>query len=182
MPRRQVVLRPPLTRRTLVWFPPADDVTDLERFRAAHDPLARALPAHVTLVFPFGSSLGDVQVAAHVRRTVARWPVLPVRLEGLGHFHADWIYVRLSHGHAAVTALHDRLYRGALAPFLRRDLPYEPHVTIARAADFDACVTLMQSARALGLDRPRDAVMRTLTLCTVSDDGGVEPNEHFGLG
>jgi 2'-5' RNA ligase len=182
MPRRQVVLRPPLPHRTLVWFPPADAVADLERFRAAHDPRSRALAAHVTLVFPFGSSLGDVQVAAHVRRTVARWPVLPVRLEGLGHFHADWIYVRLSHGHAAVSALHDRLYRGALAPFLRRELPYEPHVTIARAVDVLACDALLRTARAQGLDRPRDAVMRTLTLCTVHEDGRVEPYAQFELG
>jgi 2'-5' RNA ligase len=182
MPRRPVVSRPPLPRRTLVWFPPAEAVADLERFRAVHDPLARRLPAHLTLVFPFGSSLGDVQVAAHVRRTVARWPALPVRLGGLGHFHADWIYVGVTRGHEAVTALHDRLYRGALAPFLRRDLAYEPHITIARAADAPACATLVQAARAQGLERPRDAVMRTLTLSRVLGDGRIEALAEFGLG
>src|SRR5438105_6565973 len=181
MPQRRVVSRPPLPRRTVVWFPPADTVADFERFRAAHDPLARALRAHVTLVFPFGSTLGDVQVAAHVRRAVARWPVLPLRLEGLGHFHADWIYVRLSRGHAAVTALHDRLYRGALAPFLRHDLSYEPHVTIGRAVDVHGCDALMQAARAQRLDSPRDAVMRTLTLGTVHDEGRVEAYAQFEL-
>ena len=182
MPRRRVVLRRPLPRRTLVWFPPPETVADLERFRAAHDPLARAVAAHVTLVFPFGSTLGDVQVAAHVRRATARWPVLPVRLEGLGHFHADWIHVRMTQGHAAVTALHDRLYRGALAPFLRRDFPYEPHVTIGRAVDLHACTAFLHAARAQGLDRPREAVMRTLSLCTVHDDDRVEAYAQFELG
>ena len=182
MPRRRVVSRPPLPRRAVVWFPPQALCEDIERFRAAHDPLAAALRAHVTLVFPFASTLGGVQVAAHVRRALARWPVLPVRLEGLGHFHADWIYLRMTQGHAAVTALHDRLYRGALAPFLRRDLPYEPHLTIGRAHDASACEALLAAARAARLDRPREAVMRALTLVTLTDDGRVAPESEFALG
>ena len=182
MPRRRVVSRPPLPRRAIVWFPPAEIVAELESFRVLHDPLARVLAAHLTLVFPFASSLGTVQVAAHVRRALARWPILPIALEGLGHFHADWIYVRVTRGHAAVTALHDRLYRGALAPFLRRDLPYEPHVTIGRAPDAPACERVLAAARAAGLDRPREAVIRTLTLCNLHDDGRVSADDEFALG
>lgn len=182
MPRRRVVQRPPLPRRAIVWFPPAEAVVDVERFRAAHDPLARAIAAHVTLVFPFASTLGMVQVAAHVRRATAHWPPLPVRFEGIGDFHADWVHLRLSLGRAAVTALHDRLYRGALAPFLRVELPYEPHLTIGRADDPAGCQDLVRAARAQRLERPRDAVMRTLTLCRVRNDGGVTPEMEFALG
>jgi 2'-5' RNA ligase len=182
MPRRRVVPRPRLPRRAVVWFPPAAIVDDVERFRAVNDPLAPAIAAHVTLVFPFASTLGMVQVAAHVRRAAARWPSLPVRLEGLGHFHADWVHVRVTLGCAAVTALHDRLYRGALAPFLRRELAYEPHVTIGRAVDPRACSAMIEAARAARLDRPRDAVMRALTLCRVHDDGSVTPEMEFALG
>jgi len=181
MPRRRVVSRPPLPRRAIVWFPPREVVEDVERFRALHDPLGSALPAHVTLVFPFASTLGTVQVAAHVRRAIARWPVLPVRLAGLGHFHADWIYLRMTQGQAAVTALHDRLYSRALAPFLRRDLPYEPHLTIGRAPDAAACEVLLDAARKAGLDRPRHAVIRSLTVCTLTDEG-VTPEAEFALG
>jgi 2'-5' RNA ligase len=182
MPRRRVVSRPPLPRRALLWFPPRAMLEDVERFRALHDPLAHSIAAHLTLVFPFASTLGMVQVAAHVRRATARWPCLPVRLEGLGHFHADWIHLRVTTGCAAVSALHDRLYRGALAPFLRRDLAYEPHVTIARAADAGECDAVIGAASAARLDRPRDAVMRTLTLCRVHHDGGVAPEADFALG
>src|SRR5206468_1262087 len=126
--------------------------------------------------------LGTVQVAAHLRRALARWPVLPLRLDGLGHFHADWIYLRVSRGSAAVTALHDRLYRRALAPFLRADLPYEPHLTIGRAADAATCDSLLDAARAAALHRPRDAVMRALTLCTLHDDERVSADAEFPLG
>jgi 2'-5' RNA ligase len=182
MPRRRVVSRPALPRRAIVWFPPAAVVADVERFRRVHDPLAVALPAHVTIVFPFASALGQVQVAAHVRRAVSRWPALPVRLHGLGHFHFDWVHVKVTRGAEAVTALHDRLYRGALAPFLRRDLPYEPHLTIARAAEAATCDALLAQAAAMGLGAPRDAVLRTLTLCTLRADGTLATDEEFGIG
>ena len=55
-------------------------------------------------------------------------------------------------------------------------------MTIGRAADFDACETLLRDARGLGLDRRREAVMRTLTLCAVHDDGRVTPCAEFALG
>ena len=182
MPRRRVVTRPPLPRRAIVWFPPADLVADVERFRALHDPLAGTLPAHVTLVFPFASALGAVQVAAHVRRAVARWPALPVRLQGLSHIHADWLHVRVTRGAEALTALHDRLYAGSLAPFLRAEFTYEPHLTIARAAPGHDCDALLARAAALDLGRPRDAIVRTVTLCTLRPDGTLTTDEEFGLG
>lgn len=31
-----------------------------------------------------------------------------------------------------MTRLHDRLYAGVLAPHLRRDIPYRPHLTVGR--------------------------------------------------
>ena len=182
MPRRLVTSRPPLPRRALVWFPQAAAMAAIERFRAVHDPLAAALPAHLTLVFPFASTLGAVQVAAHVRRAIARWPALPVRFEGLGHFQSDWVHLRVGRGHAAITALHDRLYRGALAPFLRRDLPYEPHLTIARASPERSSEWLIEAAREARLDRPLDDVMRVLTLVRVGPRGAIEPESEFGLG
>jgi 2'-5' RNA ligase len=182
MPRRRVVSRPPLPRRALVWLLPSEVGPDIERFRAAHDPLAGVLAAHLTFVFPFASTLGAVQIAAHVRRALARWPVLPVRLEGLGHFHADWPHLRVSRGHDSVMALHDRLYRGALSPFLRRDLPYEPHVTLARARDAADCDALLARARDAQLDRPREAVIRALTMVLLHDDGSIRPEAEFALG
>lgn len=38
-------------------------------------------------------------------------------------------------GFGAIVRLHDRLYSGPLAPELRLDLAYIPHVTVARHAD-----------------------------------------------
>jgi hypothetical protein len=112
--------RPQLPRRALVWFPPAASLVAVEAFRMRHDPLAAALPAQVTFVFPFSSSLSALQTGTHVRRVAAGWPVLPVVFAGSGAFDAQWVRLRVTRGRHALTELHDRLYRGILSPSCAR--------------------------------------------------------------
>jgi 2'-5' RNA ligase len=181
MPRRRLHLRPALPRRALAWFPSPEAFAATQAFRQKHDPLAARLAPHVTLVFPFESNLGDVQVAAHVRRVVGRWPAIPVRFGGFGHFNGDWVYRRIARGREALLELHDRLYRNAFAPFLRADLPYEPHLTIARATVTLDAHALIRQAEA-ELSRPDEAVLRELALCRFGLDGTLDCRTRFALG
>jgi 2'-5' RNA ligase len=173
--------RPHLPRRAIVWFPPASAMTAVETFRAAHDPLADVMPAHVTLVFPFASSLSTLQIATHVRRTIARWPVLPVAFGGTGAFDAQWVHLRVTRGRHALEELHARLYRGVLAPFLRAEFSYEPHLTIGRAPDMAACATMLATAESV-LQRPLEATMVALSLITLRSNGAVEHGADMPLG
>ena len=141
--------RPPLTRRAIVAFPVAGDLTGVEAFRRRHDPLGPALPAHVTLVFPFASTLSGLQVATHARRVASRWPPLPIELAGVDAYAAQWVHLRVTRGHESIIELHDRLYRRVLAPFLRAEFEYLPHVTIARGRCGAMRTRRRRSARAL---------------------------------
>jgi 2'-5' RNA ligase len=172
--------RPALPRRAVVAFV-AGLPDGVEALRREHDPLAAAVPAHVTFVFPFASSLSDVQVAAHVRRIAGRWPVLPVTLSGVDAYDGRWVHVRVTRGRDAVVELHDRLYRGALAPFLRREFDYEPHVTLGRASDAGECAAMIEHARAV-LARPVDGVLRALAIVALSAAGDVAIEREIGLG
>lgn len=171
--RPRQVLRPRLPRRALVWFPPAARLESIEAFRARHDPLAATIPAHVTLVFPFASSLSALQIATHVRRVAAGWPVLPVAFAGSDAFDAQWVHLRVTRGRHALAELHDRLYRGILAPFLRVEFAYEPHLTIGRAADTSACAAMLRAAEE-SLRAPVEATLDALTLLTLRGNGRVE--------
>jgi 2'-5' RNA ligase len=171
----------PLPRRAVVWFPPAEVLGDIEAFRAEHDPRARAIAAHVTLVFPFASALTSVQIAAHVRRVAARWPVLPVEIFGSDAFAAQWLYLRVTRGRQALMELHGRLYRGVLAPFLRHDFPYEPHLTIGVADDVAACNAALARA-ATQLRQPVAATVNALCVVTLRSDGRIERGTEIPLG
>lgn len=153
----------------------------VEAFRHEHDPLAGTLGAHVTFVFPFASSLSGVQVAAHVRRIAARWPVLPVTLEGVDAYAAQWVHLRVAQGRHAISALHDRLYRGVLAPFLRREFEYEPHVTVGRAGDAPACERMLAQAR-LAFPRPLAGVLRALAIVAFDEAGRATIEREVALG
>ena len=173
--------RPPLVRRAIVAFPNGGGLDDLEAFRARHDPLASSIRAHVTFVFPFASTLSGLQVLTHVRRVAGRWPVLPVRIDGVDAFAWEWVHLRITRGREAIVELHDRLYRRALAPFLRTEFDYTPHVTIGRADLPDACEAMLREARAK-FARPRDAVLRSLAIVALPPDAPLHVEAEVPLG
>jgi hypothetical protein len=91
----------------------------IESFRARHDPMAARIPAHVSLVFPFGSVLTPLQLETHVRRIVSRWPPIPVTFRHVRMHANEFVFLMASRGAARSTALHDRLYTRSLRPHLR---------------------------------------------------------------
>jgi 2'-5' RNA ligase len=124
--------RPPLPRFAVAWFPAFEGIERIEAFRRKHDPVAQLIPAHLSLVFPFPTAHTRLQVQTHVQRVVSRWPPLAVTLRRVRLHANECLFLMASRGAAAVTALHDKLSTRSLQPHLRRDLPYEPHITLAR--------------------------------------------------
>ena len=43
-----------------------------------------------------------------------------------------FVFLVPDEGHARISLLHDRLYRGRLAPYLRLDVPFTPHINITQ--------------------------------------------------
>ena len=181
MRRARTPPRPPLARRAVVAFIDGAGAPSIEAFRARHDPLASALQPHVTFVFPFGSTLSSMQVAAHVRKVAARWPVLPIRLEGVDAWAAEWVHLVVTQGREAIVELHDHLYVRALAPFLRSEFEYRPHVTLARAPEAAGCAAILGEARAT-FTRPLDFVLRSLAVLSLRPDGAIGIDAEIGRG
>src|SRR3981081_2857872 len=127
--------RPALPRYSVAWFPGFAGRERIESFRARHDPAAGDIAAHLTVVFPFPTAHSRLQVETHVNRVVSRWPPVPVAFRRVRMHANEFLFLMASRGAASVTALHDKLYTRSFAPHLRRDLPYEPHITLARYAE-----------------------------------------------
>jgi 2'-5' RNA ligase len=165
--------RPPLPRFAVAWFPQFRDIERIEEFRRRHDPMAPYIPAHLTLVFPFPTAHSRLQVQTHVQRVVSRWPPIPVGFRAVRLHANEFVFLMASRGAAAMTTLHDKLYTRSFQPHLRRDLPYEPHITIARNASFPALERAFSEAQdAFGPEF--DDVIREVTLLAVDRDGKIE--------
>jgi 2'-5' RNA ligase len=174
MPKRLRPPRPRQPRFAVAWFPRFAGIERIEAFRKAHDPMAALIPAHLTLVFPFPTSLTRLQVETHVRRVVSRFPVVPVSFKSVRPCASEFLFLMAARGAAAITELHDRLYTRSLAPHLRRDLEYQPHITLARHATLEALDASADEARDAFRDEFRDT-LREVSLVAVAPDGRISP-------
>lgn len=174
MRRRLRAPRPRQPRYAVAWFPGFEGIERIEAFRRRHDPVAHLIAAHVSLVFPFPTAMTRLQVETHVKRVTGRFPVIPATFRTVKPAASEFAFLMASRGAAAITELHDRLYTRALAPHLRRDLEYAPHITIARHPSLEALDAAVDEARGLFRDEFR-AVLREVTLLAVEPDGRIAP-------
>jgi hypothetical protein len=173
MARARAPSRPPLPRFAVAWFPSFEGIQRVEAFRRRHDPMAVMIPAHVSLVFPFPTALSRLQVATHVQRVASRWPPIPVTFRRPRIEANEFVFLMAARGAASIKGLHDRLYTRSLAPHLRRELSYEPHIPLARQPDFARLeAALAEAEEAFGGEF--SAVMREVSLLAVGRAGKIE--------
>jgi 2'-5' RNA ligase len=123
-------------KRSILLFPDLSNRSQIERYRDRFDPLARKIPPHVTLVFPFESP--DFQtndLASHVAERIATVRAFTLEAALPAIVENECIYLKVTHGAEQVRRLHDSLYAGVLHPLLRTDLHYAPHITIGRYSE-----------------------------------------------
>lgn len=180
MARLRTPNRPPLPRFAVAWFPQFQGLERIEAFRARHDPMAALISAHLTLVFPFPTALSRLQVETHVARVASAWPPIPVTLRSVRTEANEFVFLMAARGAASIAGLHDRLYTRSLQPHLRRDLPYEPHITLARHAEYPRLERALEEAREAFGGESQD-VIREITLLALGRDGKIERLRDFPL-
>lgn len=142
----------------------SEDAVWIDTIRRAHDPQYEAVPAHVTLVFPFESADPD-WFAGHVASVAAVTPPTDVvfdRLTRIENPHQPkYRFLNVLLADAASTAPLMTLYK-ALGG--RGD--YEPHVTLTR---FGAVFSAKALERQMGsLERPVRGRIAALEILEIS--------------
>ncbi len=106
-----------------------------------NDPLAHAIPAHVTLLGPTRVPRRQREtLVEHLADVVAQVAPFPMSLRGTGTFRpvSDVVFVQVARGISGCERLEQRIRTGAYAVALT--FPYHPHVTVAHdvaEADLD---------------------------------------------
>lgn len=180
MARARTPPRPPLPRFAVAWFPAFRGIERIEAFRREHDPAAALVPAHLSLVFPFPTALTRLQVETHVQRVASRWPPIPVTFHRVRIEANEFLFLMAARGAASIKGLHDKLYTRSLQHHLRRDLPYEPHITLARYAQLPKLeAALAQAEEEFGGELAD--VIREVTLLAVGRNGKIGRLKTFPL-
>jgi 2'-5' RNA ligase len=143
------------------------------------DPLARAVPPHVTLLPPTDVTLGAVAgIEAHLAGVAGRLRPFPVTLAGTDTFRpvSPVVFVRVVSGGGCCDEVQRAVRTGPLAREL--SFPYHPHVTVAHRLD-DATLDAAQAALA-GFEAEFHA--EAFVLYEHGDDEVWRPRRSFGFG
>jgi 2'-5' RNA ligase len=170
--------------RAVVAFPllDADDRQWIESIRAKHDPEAKRIAAHFTLVFPAVLPLRATEAhltrvahaTAPIRFVLRRATVAPDAIGSGGH-----VFLIPEDGRDALVGLHERLYEGALQPHAKRHPSFTPHVTLAAGTAIDPLHTLAGELNAKNLSI-RGSISE-LVLVEVTEDA-IRPVGNYSLG
>ena len=131
-----------------------DDARFIGAIRAAHDRQASILGPHFTLLFGC-QALDEASYLEHVRKiaaSTAAFPFTCLEAESDDDDGRGVVLLVPDLGRGEITALHDRLYTGPMAPHLRRDTHFVAHMTIGHAADAAAAAALCDALQADGVD------------------------------
>ena len=108
------------------------------------DPSRASVPLHFTLVFAT-DAIERSALVDHVQHEARAFPPFDfvanasdVVWDPMGEL---WLLrLRAKQGGDQIAELHDALYSGLLAPELRADIPYAPHVTVVGSKAKDECL------------------------------------------
>ncbi len=131
-----------------------EDARFIARIRASHDRHVSVLGPHFTLLFGC-AAVDEAAYVDHVRAIASSTSAFPFTCfetepdqdEGRGY-----AYLVPDLGRGELTALHDSLYTGPMAPHLRADRHFAAHMTVGHAADFDAAARLCDELNAEGIN------------------------------
>ena len=114
---------------SIVYYPDLKDQR-VDQFREEYDPYVRLIRDHLAIVFPFPAELGLDVLENHMLGALRKWNPFDVHFEGFEKSWDHWLFLTITKGEDELIAIHDDLYTCALAPFLREDIQFKPHVAL----------------------------------------------------
>ena len=145
------------------------DTSRINRLRKRYDPQVTLIEPHITIVFPVPESVGEEQLVSHVDRVLRGWRSFPIRLKGLLQSLDNYLFLLLADGTLDIIRLHDELYTELLSPYLRKDIPFVPHVTLGAFGE-NAVLCRQALSEAEPMDLDYQSRVDRLDLVKINDD------------
>jgi 2'-5' RNA ligase len=128
-----------MNTRTIMIFPELENINIINDIRKKYDPLADVLLPHITLVFPFDSTLNNNELTLYLEECLRDIHPFKVELNGFSkqqNKFGNYLMIDVVKGIDVIKIIHDRLYRDQLKPF-EPDYDYVPHMTVGRVSSME---------------------------------------------
>src|SRR5215212_5363262 len=113
----------------LVHYPNVD-TTEIDQLRVKYDPQVELIEPHITVMFPVPVSKGEENLVHHLESVLRGWQSFPIHLQGFQISSDHHLFLLLEEGNANILRLHGEIYTGILTGYLRKDIPFLPHLTL----------------------------------------------------
>ncbi|PWK14375.1 2'-5' RNA ligase family protein [Tumebacillus permanentifrigoris] len=137
-----------MKKRAIHIFPRFTNAEEIDLLRQKFDPLAGLIPFHLTLVYPFESTMTAEELQAHCMEALRGCQPFPLTLQGITGTPEWYLFLNVKQGNDGIIDLHDRLYSGPLRRFLYRKVTYIPHLTVGRLHNAEAFEAALDATQA----------------------------------
>lgn len=112
-----------------VYFPDIN-LDKINYFRKKYNPEDwTIIQPHLTITFPI-NDIPEKLLQQHIESVTKKLKSFPICLNGLTKSFDDYLFLEVKEGNEEIIKLRNQLYSGILAPYLKADIPFSPHLTL----------------------------------------------------
>lgn len=123
-----------MSLRTIMIFPEFENMFVIDAIRKKYDPLAELVRPHITLVFPFDSTISNEELEQILEKRLADIKPFTLELSGFSKQEdgfGNYLFLNVLQGAEELSLIHKLLYESELKEF-DLGLEYMPHMTVGK--------------------------------------------------
>ena len=123
-----------MSLRTIMIFPEFENVEIIDKIRNQFDPLADFVRPHITIVFPFESSMSNEELAQVLEARLKDIKPFPLELGGISKqedVFGNYLFLNVLQGAEEICRMNQLLYANEFKTF-DKGLQYVPHMTVGK--------------------------------------------------
>lgn len=120
-------------KRDILIFPQFTNIEKIENIRKQYDELYKILPPHITLAFPFESSMSNDELKDRLMQVLKSVEPFEIVMSGVSlhkdeNIKTNYIFLNVMSGVKEIKILHNEIYEKVLNQ--KMSLEYIPHITL----------------------------------------------------
>jgi len=124
-----------MLKRCIMIFTKFENGQIIDKVREQHDPLAKHVRPHITLVFPFDSDIETTKLKEHLSSVLSEITPFEIILNGItpANNFGKYLFLNIQKGNDEIIELHKKLYTGILQNYFPEWLKgkvFLPHMTV----------------------------------------------------
>lgn len=141
-----------MSLRTIMIFPEFENMEIIDNIRKQYDPLANKLKPHITIVFPFESTLSDIELKEILNKRLRVVKPFEIKLQGITKQQdqfGNYLFLNVIQGVKEIDFIHHILYDNEFKEF-DIGLSYLPHMTIGKLSSVALLDDAFNNIKSLG--------------------------------